>query len=496
MSAQIFRKCEHPKFVHGRLRNCGRCVACLGRRNAELMTRVRLDLRTYGQKRWLKNKICIRNDFVENRDYRYTARFIHLTYADDRLPENGSIVKAHLQKYLKRVRERIYEATGVKSIASINAGEYGEKKGRPHYHIFMWRLPEFQGLFNILVDCWKKSDDGKNCRISVNRIYGNAIKAATYCAGYSTKGSRKYDRRADESADDYIRRTGREPPFVSWSHGIGLEYLEENEKMLLKNGFIITDEGKRLAFPRYYRKKLLEKQGFESFHNEFYKQMDMWKKYDVHFSATDEEIAFLFVEKQARMKTQKEYQKEYNSKRYYIVKLIDWLCDGGNPWCSEYARYAALLGRFVNEDYEKWTDEDKKVALSKYMRAWRECHESDRYESYMFWLSFYFSALPDRVRRHVIAEIPYYETVYKARDIIHSFERFLQKYNEACQKYDEKIVDAVKQQALNYRRFKEIKNANKYKDTARYDDVIDKENDLPCIAVRKRRRSRKNVLDY
>lgn len=485
MSAQIFRKCEHPKFVHGRLRNCGRCVACLGRRNAELMTRVRKDLRTYGQGR-LIGIVAGQPTTV-----RYTARFVHLTYNEEKLPENGSLVKKHLQNYLKRVRERIYEMTGFRGIASINAGEYGEENGRAHYHTFLWRLPEVQGLFEALIESWNQSEDGKDCRITVSRMYGNPIKAATYCAGYSTKPSRKYDKKYNESDDDYKRRTGREPPFVTWSHGIGLKWLEENEKMLLEKGMIIVENGKCLAFPRYYRKKLQEKQTFEGFRDEFLRQLDMWKKYDVFFSAIDEEIGFLFAEKKARARVRKDYQKVYNKVRYRAVKLIDFLCGGGNEFCSECVKRAEILASFVSDDFVSWSDDDKRYALSCYMERFRKNCERENFERYQYWLTFYYCQLPRNVRRHVGVDIPFDDCVYGADAIYTSFERFLGNYERACELYDEKICDAVRQQGVNYRRMKEVKMANKYKGNVRYDEVVDKETDLVRLDVCKRRRRRK-----
>lgn len=493
MSALMARKCEYPKFVHGRLRNCGRCVACLGRRNAELMTRVRKDLRTLSRSRLIGigGKIL---------PVPSTARFIHITYSDAKLPQNGSLVKKHLQNYLKRVRQRLYEEVGYRGVMSINAGEYGEKYGRPHYHVFMWRLPEFRGLFDILIKSWKESEEGKDCRITVERMRDNPIKAATYCAGYSTKASRKYDKRYNENDCDYKRRTGREPPFVTWSHGIGLQWLKRNEKMLLDNGFVILENGKRLAFPRYYRKKLRERQSFDVFRQEFLLQLDMWRKYDVKFDCTDEELGFLFAERKARDAVQKFWQKEYNKVRYRVIKTIDFVCDGGNEFCDDCRSLVEKLAFILHGDFEKWSDEDKRYVLSVYMLEYRKKHENYLFEQYCYWLRFYYCQLPRRLRRPVGKDIPCFfsqeepfEAFYDARDIMNSFSEFLTRYDLACQEYDDKISDAVRQQGLNYRRMKELYTSSKYDDSKCYDDVVDDERDLSCYRRLRRKNKRRKL---
>lgn len=56
--------------------------------------------------------------------------FVTLTYRPEDLPKGGTLVKDHLQKFIKRARKRY--GVGLKYYA---VGEYGDKLGRPHYHI-------------------------------------------------------------------------------------------------------------------------------------------------------------------------------------------------------------------------------------------------------------------------------------------------------------------------------------------------------------------------
>lgn len=56
--------------------------------------------------------------------------FITLTYSPEHLPKYGSLVKRHFQLFMKKLRKK-YNG---KKIKYFMCGEYGERKGRPHYH--------------------------------------------------------------------------------------------------------------------------------------------------------------------------------------------------------------------------------------------------------------------------------------------------------------------------------------------------------------------------
>ncbi|ACZ33198.1 conserved hypothetical protein [Chlamydia pneumoniae LPCoLN] len=60
--------------------------------------------------------------------------FLTLTYDDKHLPQYGSLVKLHLQLFLKRLRDRI----SPHKIRYFGCGEYGTKLQRPHYHLLIF----------------------------------------------------------------------------------------------------------------------------------------------------------------------------------------------------------------------------------------------------------------------------------------------------------------------------------------------------------------------
>ena len=66
--------------------------------------------------------------------------FLTLTYSEENLPEGGNLEKEELQKFIKRLRKKIEPI----KIRYFGAGEYGDQKKRPHYHlcIFNYDFPD------------------------------------------------------------------------------------------------------------------------------------------------------------------------------------------------------------------------------------------------------------------------------------------------------------------------------------------------------------------
>ena len=61
------------------------------------------------------------------------AFFLTLTYAESRLPENGSLRSKDLQLFFKALRRRVKER-----IRYFAVGEYGSETKRPHYHALLY----------------------------------------------------------------------------------------------------------------------------------------------------------------------------------------------------------------------------------------------------------------------------------------------------------------------------------------------------------------------
>jgi len=93
---------------------CGRCSSC----------------------RWLMTRQWALRCALEAKMHKQST-FLNLTYSPEHLPENGTLVVKHLQDFVKRLRSFCEYHHNIK-IRHYGAGEYGEKKGRAHYHIIIF----------------------------------------------------------------------------------------------------------------------------------------------------------------------------------------------------------------------------------------------------------------------------------------------------------------------------------------------------------------------
>lgn len=105
--------CRKPFRRHFYEFGCGQCLPCRIRR----------------RKHWT-HRLILESFRHEN------SSFLTLTYDAGHLPEGSALQKSHVQKFIKRLRK----AWG-KPLRYYAVGEYGEEKGRPHYHAIIFGLP-------------------------------------------------------------------------------------------------------------------------------------------------------------------------------------------------------------------------------------------------------------------------------------------------------------------------------------------------------------------
>lgn len=274
---------------------CGRCLGCkLDQAN---MWATRLYMET---KCW--NKCC----------------FVTLTYRPKDLPinENGlpTLVKKDIQDFMKRLRKHYQGAdTWIHPIKNIEenpiryfcCGEYGDEKGRPHYHLALFNFePKDLKPYKIS----KKGHQSFTSK-SLYEIWGKGFvvieeltfKSACYIARYVQKkaglepnkreytGEIKQEIRIDErNGQEYIHEIkcqatpeyDNQPEFILMSRGVGIGrvYWNNNKDKIKRNGGImvkIEDKVKTKPIPRYF-KKLWEKENYEEYYRfkyEKYKDM-------------------------------------------------------------------------------------------------------------------------------------------------------------------------------------------------------------------------------
>lgn len=190
--------------------------------------------------------------------------FVTLTYNNENLPRRGTLVKRDLQLFFKRLRK----ALDVK-FRYFAVGEYGDKYGRPHYHVLFFGLDfpdkifiRKRGDYQVyrsprLESIWEKG----LCEIGIV-----SFASATYCARYVLKKCRKEDeewyyQRLDPRSGELYRV---EPEFAVMSrggryggNGIGHDWIKKyGDEVYLHDSLVVN--GKECKPVDYYD-RVLEK---------------------------------------------------------------------------------------------------------------------------------------------------------------------------------------------------------------------------------------------
>lgn len=222
---------------------CGKCYACHYNRRQEWIVRLEHEFETSN----------------------HEAFFLTLTYADEHLPEGGTLVKKHLQDYFKRLRISLKRSAKASSgyparqaastkFKHFSVGEYGEKRFRPHYHAIVFGLGEaekeliekkwsygFVQIGNLTYGGIRYVVKYMNKQINViNQMHENVLSGAL-----------------QKDIDAWFEKNGLQPPFKIGSNGLGKDWCMENRTSLMTDG-CLWRKGKPLHIPRYYAKILQE----------------------------------------------------------------------------------------------------------------------------------------------------------------------------------------------------------------------------------------------
>lgn len=223
--------CKKP-FHKGSLAfGCGQCMPC----------------------RFTRHRLWTHRILLESLKHN-SSTFVNLTYEEE--PPGGTLVPKDTQDFLKRLRHHV----SPRKLRFFLCGEYGEDKGRPHYHAAIFGLcPTEEELVRM---AWGRG------HVMVGDI---TPASAAYIAGYVTKKMNGRDERSIKWLN------GRYPEFARMSlrPGIGAPAADDVVDVLTsEHGHIILDRtgdvpmtlkhGRRnLPLGRYMRSKIRERYGFK-----------------------------------------------------------------------------------------------------------------------------------------------------------------------------------------------------------------------------------------
>lgn len=173
--------------------------------------------------------------------------WLTLTYREEDLPENGTLVKSDLVMFMKKLRKKYGE--GIRAMA---CGEYGDDTRRPHYHVCLFGH-DFQDRYP-----WRKSKGGvlhRSDELETLWLKGQAeigqltFESAAYTARYVTK------KITGPVAQEHYK--GREPEFLTMPNrpGLGGKFIEKFFGDVYPKDFI-TIRGVKMKPPIYFDRYL------------------------------------------------------------------------------------------------------------------------------------------------------------------------------------------------------------------------------------------------
>lgn len=216
--------------------NCGQCIACRINRKREWVGRLRLEALHSGP-----------------------SAYITLTYNDDFLPEGGSLNPLDWKHYYDRLRHR----SGIGAVRYFTVGEYGGKKGRPHYHALLFDVPPTPQYARLLNECWAK-ESRKGQRVPMGFVDVGIVQEGSidYVANYTLKKLN-----GDQAVEEYgdrahpFCRMSRRPPIGSAGIARIVSNLHSRSGAVLlarqgdvPNTYVVG--GRRYPIPSYFIEKM------------------------------------------------------------------------------------------------------------------------------------------------------------------------------------------------------------------------------------------------
>lgn len=181
--------------------------------------------------------------------------FITLTYADEHLPDLGSLVTKDWQDFAKRVRNHMGP------FRFFHCGEYGDLRGRPHYHACTFGLQ----LEDLVPAGKTKSGEMAYDSQQLTEIWGKGktqigaltFQSAAYVARYVMK--KVNGQKKKEGHYNIInKQTGeikgeKKPEYITMSRkpGIGKKWIEKYKTDVYPRDEVIMN-GKRMRPPKFY----------------------------------------------------------------------------------------------------------------------------------------------------------------------------------------------------------------------------------------------------
>lgn len=216
---------------------CGRCIGCRLERSRQWAVRL-----------------------VHEKRFHEESAFITLTYDEDHLPPGGSLDVKHFQDFMKRLRFRL----GYTKLRFFHAGEYGETRGRPHYHAIIFGHSFLEDAVEPEISdrgdrTWSSPLLSETWPFGINRVGEVTFESCAYVARYVTKKvtgqkARAHYERVDERTGEIFQL---KPEYCTMSRrpGIGSLHVEQLYREIYPADEVVS-RGHLAKPPKFYDRYL------------------------------------------------------------------------------------------------------------------------------------------------------------------------------------------------------------------------------------------------
>lgn len=240
---------------------CGKCIGCRLKYSKEWANRCMLEAKMYE-----------------------SNVMINVTYRDEDLPfnkETGEVVldPEDLQNFLKRLRttwERKYGESGIRFFA---CGEYGDKKGRPHYHVLAFNLK----IHDLEYLKTTKNGDKLYYSPTMEKVWGHGNvwigevnwNTCAYVARYIMK------KQKGKGVKEQLKELGSVPEFtrMSLKPGIGEPFFQTHKDEIYKYDEISIQKRSKKKDMQYVTEKIRPSRYYDKLYDlENHEFMELLKK--------------------------------------------------------------------------------------------------------------------------------------------------------------------------------------------------------------------------
>lgn len=265
--------------------DCGQCIGCRLKYSRSWADRLVLESMQYPETNTWCITLTYSDEAFQLRDKH--DKLLHPSFLTRTDLETGVIdtvpvlYKRDVELFMKRLRKTFAEF-GYDNIRYYCAGEYGDKNGRPHFHMVLFNIgfpdlrlsdrcySEFGEMFesDLLNRCWSdnvgsnRSPDYRPIGIAaINRF---SWHFGAYIARYVVKKQVGKSRKAFEETHEFVDpETGKLAEYVhefvrmSTHPGIAYQYYDEHKDQIYETDTVFVPDKKgirRIKPPRYFDK--------------------------------------------------------------------------------------------------------------------------------------------------------------------------------------------------------------------------------------------------